>query len=272
MIASLYVKSKKIFSRNSLSVGVAIALIMIASTSYNYFSSFPSVKSTDQAVWGQFGDYFGGVLNPLLSFMALVGLLFNLRSQQEESRKTALRHDEATFDTRLFQLLALSHSSVSAIKFYWPNGMTKTEYEGHRAVAFSLNRLQADFLYKVERRDPSEMFKVLLPEFNRWKKQYWSGVASYIESMLFLISYVFESGKGVNNIHFAIQAVFAQMSSDEKLLMFYVMIFSVDKKIHMADVLKKEFFAGASSDNLLPYREALFQSAVLERLKPNNHS
>jgi hypothetical protein len=36
---------------------------------------------------GQFGDFFGGVLNPLLSFMALLGVLYTIRTQGKELKE-----------------------------------------------------------------------------------------------------------------------------------------------------------------------------------------
>jgi hypothetical protein len=36
---------------------------------------------------GQFGDFFGGVLNPLLSFMALLGVLYTIRTQGQELKE-----------------------------------------------------------------------------------------------------------------------------------------------------------------------------------------
>lgn len=34
--------------------------------------------------WGQIGDFIGGILNPLLSFCALIAVLYNLSLQREE--------------------------------------------------------------------------------------------------------------------------------------------------------------------------------------------
>lgn len=50
-------------------------------------------KRASQAVWGQLGDYIGGILNPLLSFFALYLLMRNLQIQQvliKQSEKTLL--------------------------------------------------------------------------------------------------------------------------------------------------------------------------------------
>ncbi len=35
----------------------------------------------DQAVWAQFGDFFGGVTNPSIVFLALIGLIVTIRMQ-----------------------------------------------------------------------------------------------------------------------------------------------------------------------------------------------
>ncbi|MFJ7281901.1 hypothetical protein [Pseudomonas sp. NPDC099000] len=230
-IGQMWLQLKNYLALHLLVIAVLLAIALILAVSINYFSNFPSVKSTDQAVWGQFGDYFGGVLNPLLSFFALVGLMVTLRSQQSESKKSEERHDEALFDSRLFQLLALSHSAVSSVKFVRASvNQSTVAYEGHRAIAYALNRLQEEFFSNAGRGKGSEMYERLIPEFAKWKKHYWLAIASYIESMLFLVQYVVENAQGKDNMEFAMRAVFAQMSSAEKLLLFYVMIFSENQK------------------------------------------
>lgn len=47
--------------------------------------------------WGQIGDFFGGVLNPLLSFLALVAISLSLRSQTAELKSA--REEAATSQT-----------------------------------------------------------------------------------------------------------------------------------------------------------------------------
>ncbi|MFS2112719.1 hypothetical protein [Herbaspirillum frisingense] len=44
--------------------------------------------STAQAAWGQFGDFIGGSLNPFLSALTLVGLVFTILLQQESMART----------------------------------------------------------------------------------------------------------------------------------------------------------------------------------------
>lgn len=49
-----------------------------------YFWNFNSALSTDQNIWGVFGDFVGGTLTPILSFLALVALLLTLVLQSKQ--------------------------------------------------------------------------------------------------------------------------------------------------------------------------------------------
>lgn len=256
---------------NTLGIVVGVASLLIVVVLLNYFTQFPHVRSSDQAVWGQFGDYFGGVLNPLLSFAALVGLLVTLRSQQKEGGKNEDRYKQQTFDSRMFQLLSLSHEAVSVVKYVRTEGFPprREEYEGHQGVAYALNRLQEEYLYTAERKS-DRLYVRLNEQYEKWKSVYWSGVASYVESMLFILKYVLENTvKNKSGSSFALRAVFAQMSSDEKLLVFYVMIFTPDQSLLLFNELIREFLKGASKDDFLPFRQELLMAAAHKRLSQN---
>lgn len=256
-----------------VSTFLCFGAVLILGVFLFYVINFSGALSTSQEKWGQFGDYFGGVLNPILSFCALLGLLFTLQSQQRESDKAEARHREQIFDTRLFQLLSLSHDAVSAIKFFHKSSptMSAVEYSGHRAVAYALNRLQEDYLYEVERGDERLMYNALYPKFLGWKGIYWSGVASYIESMLFVLRYAIDKAGNDEAAQFALRAALAQMSADEKLLIFYVMIFTPREAVLLHGRLIEDFLSGATQDDLLIYRAALLQSAVLARITPKTN-
>lgn len=49
------------------------AIIAIAAPIYFYVKDFHALqRSTDPADWGTFGDYFGGILNPIISLLTLI--------------------------------------------------------------------------------------------------------------------------------------------------------------------------------------------------------
>jgi hypothetical protein len=45
---------------------------------FRYFLQFPGGWSPDQAMWGHFGDFVGGVLNPVISWLGLIAVVISL--------------------------------------------------------------------------------------------------------------------------------------------------------------------------------------------------
>jgi Putative phage abortive infection protein len=96
-----------------------IVTIFLAMTAGAYKFVFPGPLSTDQAVWGQFGDFFAGILNPLISFFTLmvaskVWLLQRNISieQKQELVVTRAEIKRQTFDQFFMSLLA-SHRAMT---------------------------------------------------------------------------------------------------------------------------------------------------------------
>jgi|RifCSPhighO2_12_1023870.scaffolds.fasta_scaffold57071_1 hypothetical protein len=107
---------------NAAASTVPVALVLLAL----YFYKFHGGLSGDPAVWGQLGDYIGGLLNPFFSFIALLALLYTIRLQSEEMRNSTaeLKHSaqalltqnnvmlKQSFETSFFNLLGLLSSLV----------------------------------------------------------------------------------------------------------------------------------------------------------------
>lgn len=75
--------------------------------------------SKDAARWGTFGDFFGGTLNPILSFLALIIVLKTYLSQQEELKETRkiLKEQSETqkrqqFESTFFELLKVHNQEL----------------------------------------------------------------------------------------------------------------------------------------------------------------
>lgn len=69
----------------------------------------------NQDRFGQFGDFFGGILNPAVAFCALIALLFGIRQQRKELQETRNQFSEQSFDSMFFQMLQLHNDMVSSI-------------------------------------------------------------------------------------------------------------------------------------------------------------
>jgi hypothetical protein len=70
----------------ALFTAAIVALLAIGAISITYTAAFGTTRSADPAVWGQFGDYFGGLLNPLFALAAFLSALWSISVQQREAR------------------------------------------------------------------------------------------------------------------------------------------------------------------------------------------
>lgn len=67
--------------------GAAVAAFLIILGLYIAYFKNLSVTN-DSVTWGTFGDYLGGTLNPIISFLALIGLLYTIHQQAQEMQAT----------------------------------------------------------------------------------------------------------------------------------------------------------------------------------------
>jgi len=105
------------------------AITIIAAVFLFYFINFSGDISLSRERWGTFGDFVGGTLNPILSFLALIALLLTvilqnrqleisgneLEATREELRRSAEAHEKSEQSLQL-QAKALEISArISAI-------------------------------------------------------------------------------------------------------------------------------------------------------------
>lgn len=69
-----------------LLVFALLAFFFVLGVYIYYFNALSIIKDT--ATWGTFGDYFGGTLNPIISLLALIGLLYTIHQQAQEMKAT----------------------------------------------------------------------------------------------------------------------------------------------------------------------------------------
>nr|WP_244633938.1 hypothetical protein [Pseudomonas coleopterorum] len=90
-----------------------------------YNSQFGFMPSDSKGDWGTFGDYFGGVLNPIIGMLGFIGILRSLRMQQLQLN--TMKHDKLAeevleavkdIDKRINESLALSVGFVGTTKIF----------------------------------------------------------------------------------------------------------------------------------------------------------
>lgn len=66
-------------------IGIGIALLIFLS--YFFFGQFSPEPSTQNADWGAFGSYFGGIAGPVFTFISALFIAATIRQQREEMTK-----------------------------------------------------------------------------------------------------------------------------------------------------------------------------------------
>ena len=83
-------------NRRTVLVSAITALCIVAGVLGAYLFTFGVTTSTEQGRWGEFGDYFGGTLNPLFALAAFLAALWSIGLQQREARDSTARLAEQT--------------------------------------------------------------------------------------------------------------------------------------------------------------------------------
>ncbi|WP_421715687.1 putative phage abortive infection protein [Arcobacter arenosus] len=202
---------KKDEFNKSLKVFIIIGAIFILCVLMFYLIKFSHLGiSNDQAIWAQFGDYFGGVLNPVFAFLAFIALLITIKLQNEalnqskdeleltrkELEKSAKAQEEQSASLKLqnkaTELQIFENTFFKLIEL-WVNTRTNIKYGKYYG-------LEAVIQIKANTKDSSDT------RFNKYIKP-------YIEQTLKILQYIENSNIEEKNLYFDIFS--SQFSGDE---------------------------------------------------------
>jgi hypothetical protein len=124
---------------------VVVSAVLICLVLFSYFAQFylklHYVVSDDPEQWGQLGDYIGGVLNPLLSFVSIVLLIRSLSIQLEANKELRLEVEVAkkteklrSFEMQLFNMLDSQKTYFDSFRLDADVGGTVVRLSGGEAV------------------------------------------------------------------------------------------------------------------------------------------
>ena len=117
---------------------------------------FVNIFFNDFNKMGEWGDFFGGVLNPLLTFLTFMGLLITIMLQQKElqqsrkefkGQKESLENQE--FDNKFFQMLNLFNNIISTLKYeaFYTHPTNKT-YQQREVLQYIKKKLVVQVIVK----------------------------------------------------------------------------------------------------------------------------
>lgn len=258
----------------ALIVMVILLIVDVVITVRSYSSESP---------WhGTFGDFFGGVVNPFLTFLTFMGLLLTivvqkveLRDSREELAKSAValaeqsqhfkfQNASATF----YKMLDIHVATLGSIDLVDDNNRVT---RGRDCVRIFYRRLITEFRDNclpahsnyvqgrlLDTRRPSDDPKTLVVAFKKFWSDEQEELQQYMAGVFIAFSYI-ESELGSSSLYLDI---YKSMFSDlERILIFYyAMVKGTDE---MRRLLSKfAFCAGLPPDRLLDGRHALSLSTL----------
>ncbi|HIC8603685.1 TPA: hypothetical protein ACW7U9_001872 [Citrobacter freundii] len=101
-----------------------IALLGVFFSYYYWFKlelDFHISKSPE--VWGQFGDFAGGLINPILGFITVVILIITSLYQQKQYERLERREKNKIFDDRFYGMISYQRDFANDFKCKLPSGV-----------------------------------------------------------------------------------------------------------------------------------------------------
>ena len=106
-----------------LAVILVMAILAFAGDISLYVWQFSGGLSADHSRWAHFGDFLGGTLGPIFSFLGLGALLLTLHLQSRELSHSVLAMNEQAaslklqnFESTFFEMVRLHHDIVKALE------------------------------------------------------------------------------------------------------------------------------------------------------------
>lgn len=239
---------------------VASLMIMVA---LFYVKAFTTQLSSNQEVWGQFGDYFGGVLNPLLSFFAFSALLYTVSLQVKAAAENDRKHDEQVFDARLFQLFSANVEVGKSLYLEDTVNYKLTVFEGVRAVNYTWH-----MFYSAMRADmpvdkiAEDLYFFVHARYAVAKNKYGTYVFTYFSSLVFILDYILLYSRSDYQSVFALNALRSQLSVGARSMLFYYLLCDEQHCKHIPLLLANGFWDDAVDDPLHHKRTDIFKAAA----------
>ena len=214
---------------------------------------------------GQWGDFFGGSLNPILTFLTFVGLLFTIALQRIELTLTrdemkrsadALELQEKavrkqSFEDTFFGMLNLHNSIVNSIDLTDP--VSDAVVRGRDCFRSFYTNLNKEYRSNLDKSGGKYTdIEILNISYENFWKKYQLELGHYIRYLFNIIRFVDQSDQAEP---YHMKLVRAQLSDQELLLLFY----------NCTQARGKKF-------KILAEKHALFDNLPTVRLLNNPHA
>ena len=122
-ISKQYQVFKNIQLKNLFTLLIIIIAIIAIAIIFFYFNSFETIFPTDtdqdlRGAFGAFGDYFGGLLNPLVGGISVYLIYITWQMSRKEFKATRKEMALQTFDNHFFQVIGIWENLINSLEIY----------------------------------------------------------------------------------------------------------------------------------------------------------
>ncbi len=228
--ANIWDATVRLVRRNALGAFLYL-LFLIGIFLITFVFSFALRNPEFALASGAWGDFIGGTLNPILTFLAFIGVLFSIFLQKVElgmSRRELERSANAletqirsiekqNFEVAFFQMLNSFNAMVETIDLQRRDtGATTSGRDCFRVFYTRLNKIYRENLKKAGTKHEAE--KVLRLSYFQFWKEYRLELGHYFRLLYNIFRFLDES-EASEDYHSKILR--AQLSDQELLLLFY---------------------------------------------------
>jgi len=210
----------------------AVACSMLILCVYGFY--FDGEISTSQEHWAWFGDFIGGILNPIYAFLALIALLLTISLQLKEMKATRKELKSASqaqisqdkrleiqsFENSFFQMLRLHNDILNSIDLVRGSGAHNSPVivtTGRDCFVSMHKRLKAIYHQRSEsQRDESTLIVDAYYAFYEYNQ---SNLAHYFRYLYNILKFIDKST--ISNKRFYSNLLRAQLSNHELVIIFY---------------------------------------------------
>jgi len=173
--------------------------------------------------FGAWGDFFGGVLNPILTFLTFMGLLMTIVLQKKELKEARIeftRQSEAleqqqyemtaqSFDNKFFQMLDL-------FNFVKINVKSKFDFKKQRV---KLEEYIVNELEQQEEDVDKNFYSFFESNFVRFNNEYDTSFKHYFLNLFQLLKFIDDNADSLEDAKEYSNIIRAQLSKDELVLL-----------------------------------------------------
>ena len=233
---------------------VVTALLIALMLLLAFIFKFGFTPSEDQGAWGQFGDFVGGILNPLFSIIGLLALLYTIVLQSDELRRSTKelkssaralkrqnRHNaRQQFDNNFFQLLTLSIAHSNSLSY----GFGSSKKSGGSAFVSAFNDFRHG--WNLNKATGNEWIE----RFDDWHAEGGTDFDAYAHSITNIIDFVYEADVPQKAKNFAYSTISSNITRDQAVIYFLIVVFSDDHNWFRDVLVEVDFFSNCPSGRI----------------------